>query len=154
METQLNWFKSFQYDCTQTSTITVDRNEINKRIILFIVVSKQERSYLELVMNSYYFPNIYYLKKVLQSWKNSTLRFWNIYMFWGLLDVFMQFLRLCMYVCMCVCVRMSKLCIRLSSDLECVLQVTIGETLLILVNAGWIFFFTGVEKSILIHYGL
>ena len=67
-----------------------------------------------------------------------------------------------MYVCMCVCVCMcvwvntiaSKRYIRLSSNLVCILQVTIGQTLLILVNVGWIVFFTEVQKRIFIHYGL
>ena len=61
-------------------------------------------------------------------------------------------------VCMCmwmwVKIIMSKRCIQLSSNFVCPLQITIGRTLLILVNIGWIVFFTEVQKRILIHYSL
>ena len=51
----------------------------------------------------------------------------------------------CMYVCVCVCVWVntisSKLCIRLSSNLLCRLQITVGRTLLILMIVGCLIFF-------------
>ena len=88
----------------------------------------------------FYFPNIYYVKKVLQSWKNLTLRIWLTNTFRGLLDSFMLFLWLC-----AVCVRVntiaSKRCIRLRSNLGWVLLVTIEQTLLILMTVGCIVFF-------------
>ena len=64
----------------------------------------------------------------------------------------------CMSACMCVCMWMntiaSKRCIRLSSNLVHILQVTVGRNLLIWVNIGWIVFFTGEQKRIFIHYDL
>ena len=39
-------------------------------------------------------------------------------------------------------------------DWVCILQVIVWRTQLILVNIGWIVFFTGKWKRILIHYGI
>ena len=89
--------------------------------------------------------------------KHSTLKFSHIYTFSGLRNLFMLFSGWCMYVCVCVWVNtmVSKRCNRLSSNLVCKLQVAIRQTQLILVNIGCIvFFFTGVQERILIHYGL
>ena len=100
----------------------------------------------------FYFPNTYYVRKVLQSTNYSTLRFWYIDIFWGLLNSFMLFLWWCMCMYVRVCVRVctyaciwvnriaSKRCIRLSSNLVCILQVNVGRTLLILMNIGCIVF--------------
>ena len=66
---------------------------------------------------------------------------------------------MCVSLCVCMCVCMwvnmiaSKRYIRLSSNFVCILQVTIGRTLLILVNIGWIVFLQEY-KIILIYYGL
>ena len=51
----------------------------------------------------------------------------------------------------------SKRCILLSSNLVCILQVTLGRTLLILhsvLNLGLLVFLTGEQKIFLIHYSL
>ena len=108
----------------------------------------------------YYFPNIFSVRKVLSSEKNSALRFWRLYTFWGLRNSFMLFSRWCMHVCvyvrmcMCMCVNTiaSKRCIRLRSNWICMLQVAVGRILLILVKIGCIVFFTGIQERILIHY--
>ena len=111
----------------------------------------------------FYFPNIYYVRKVCN---HEEIWLWDF-------DILIRFqiswINLCCFygdVCMCVCARAcvyvckwvntiaSKRYIRLRSNLVCTLQVSVGRTLLILVNIGWIVFFTGVQKRILIHYGL
>ena len=87
-----------------------------------------------------------------------TLRFWHIHTFSGLLNSLMLFSRWCMYVLMYVCMHVcisfwmsehdgSKRCILLSSNLICILQVTVGRTLLIFVNIGWIFFYRSTKKN-------
>ena len=98
------------------------------------------------------FLNILLCKERKVIVKNSTLTFWDIYMLWALMNSFMLFLRWCI-VCMChvlycmcvsyvcVCMYMQntlafKECFLLSSNLVCILQVTVGRTLLILVNIG------------------
>ena len=61
----------------------------------------------------------------------------------------------CAYVCMCMRVYMwmnmivSKQCIRLTSSLVCVLQVSFGRILFIFVNIGWIVFFLECKKEFL-----
>ena len=58
---------------------------------------------------------------------------------------------LCAYVCMWINTIASKRCIRLSSNLLHMLQVAVGRTLLILVNIGYIVFFTGVQEFMIMH---
>ena len=57
----------------------------------------------------------------------------------------------CMCVCVCVCMGVntiaSKRCIRLSSNLVCMLQVAVGRTLLISVNIGCIVFLQEYKKE-------
>ena len=52
-----------------------------------------------------------------------------------------------MYVCMRVNTIASKQCIRLSSNLVCILQVAVRRTLLILMNIGCIVFYKSTRKS-------
>ena len=71
------------------------------------------------LMEYFYFPIIYYVRKILQSWKNSTLRFRNIYTFWGLLNSFKLFLRWCVCVYVSVCVFVcdwTRLCLNGAFD--------------------------------------
>ena len=63
-------------------------------------------------------------------------------------------MRVCMCVCMWVNRIVSKRCIRLSSNLLCILLVNVGRIQLILVNLALILFFNGVQKRILIHYNV
>ena len=81
------------------------------------------------------------------------IKFWHIYMFSGHLNIYSIFK--VMYVCMCVWTwqRLNG-AFNWAWYLVCILQVTIGWTLLILVNIGFISFFTGVQKRVLIQYGL
>ena len=55
-----------------------------------------------------------------------------IYLYvWGLLNSFMLFLMWCMGICVCMWVNtiVSKRCIRLRSNLVCILRVTVEQTL-------------------------
>ena len=62
------------------------------------------------------------------------------------------YVRVCVCVCVCMWVNTSKRYIRLSSNLGCILKVTIRRTLLILVNAWCIVYFYRSAKIILICY--
>ena len=54
-----------------------------------------------------------------------------------------------MYMCMCIWVNMivSKWCICLNKNFACLLQFTVGRTLLILINVGCIAFFSSNTKE-------
>ena len=55
----------------------------------------------------------------------------------------------CVYVCMWVNPIASERCVWLSSNSVCMLQVTVGRTLLIFVNIGWIVFLQEYKKEFL-----
>ena len=67
--------------------------------------------------------------------------------------IYAIFMVICMYVCVCLCVWGSMIasnqCIQLSSNLVCILQVTVGRILFILVNIGWIVFLQEYKKEFL-----
>ena len=65
--------------------------------------------------------------------------------------IFWWCIRVCVYVCVCVWMNSiaSKWCIRLSLNLVCILPVTVGRTLLVLVNFRWKVFLQEYKKKFL-----
>ena len=59
-------------------------------------------------VNCFYFPKIYCMRKVLQVWKKSTSRFWHLYRFQGLLNLFILLLWWCMCVCKGTSLRLNR----------------------------------------------
>ena len=104
-------------------------------------------------IRSFYFPNIYYVRKY---WIVKKFNFEILMYFCFLRSLeFIYAIFGMMYACMCVCVCMwvntisSKWCIQFTSNLVRILQVTVGRTLLILVNIGWIVFLQEYKKEFL-----
>ena len=98
LETYKKWFYLLKHITYCFSEISADES------LLPIRWKLKKLSFYMRKKNAFYFPNIYYVRKVLQSWKNSTLRFWRIYTFWGLENSFMLFSSWSMYVCVYMCV--------------------------------------------------
>ena len=112
---------------------------------------------------SFYFPSIFYVRKGIILMKKLVFKILtHSYVLrvpefiYAIFAVMYACMCICMFVCMCLNTIASKRCIRLSSNLVCILQITVRRTLLILVNIGWIVFLQEYKKEFLyiMTYGI
>ena len=137
--------------------------KLNFKMFPNIILCEETRVLSVFHMNFvfFYFPNACYARKYCN---NEKIRLWHLNI---LMRSEISWIHLChfygdvcIYVCRRVCVYdafkcmwvnmiASKRCTRLSSNLVCILQVTVGRTLLILVNIGRIVFLQEYKEEFL-----